>query len=186
MKKQIMPRAGTGIVIIMMAVLLCIPVAAKAGSLEPTVAPGSTMKTLDQIPPAWSQKLSAAQRFEIVLDGAGILDKETGLVWERTPEKIERTWNDAVTYCYQKTVGGRKGWRLPTVDELTSLVDSTQSNPSLPSGHPFLNVQSDVYWSDTSSASDAASAWYVSMYTGLVYNYAKSNLGYVWPVRGGN
>ena len=39
-----------------------------------------------------------------------------------------------------KTVGGRLGWRFPSVIELASLVDPSQSNPNLPSCHHF-NVQ---------------------------------------------
>src|SRR3954467_14198402 len=38
---------------------------------------------VDVIPPAWSQTLPAAERFQLVLGGAGVLDKETGLVWEK-------------------------------------------------------------------------------------------------------
>ena len=34
---------------------------------------------------SWDQKITTASRFKIVLDGEAVLDKETGLVWERSP-----------------------------------------------------------------------------------------------------
>ena len=71
------------LIIAIIAAALFVPGIMKAGNLEPSAGPGPTMKTLDEIPPTWSQKLPAAQRFVIVLDGAAVLDKETGLVWER-------------------------------------------------------------------------------------------------------
>lgn len=76
------------------------------------------------VPRAWSQKLPASARFQLVLDNDAVLDKETGLVWEKSPDTTTRHWANATIYAYQKTVGGRKGWRLPTVEELASLVDS--------------------------------------------------------------
>ncbi len=42
-----------------MAMMVFIPVAALAGDLDPSAAPGVTMKTLDEIPPTWSQILPA-------------------------------------------------------------------------------------------------------------------------------
>lgn len=161
------------------------------GNLQPPGAPGSTMKTLDEIPPAWSQKIpDASKRFQIVLDGAGVLDKETGLVWEKSPDTTSRTWSSAVYYAYSKNVGGRKGWRPPTAEELASLVDPTQQNPSLPSGHPFANVKStdgSFYWSSTTGVYNTIDAWVVTFFSfGSVYNDEKSVNGYVWCVRGGH
>ena len=158
------------------------------GNLEPTSAPGSTMRTLEELQPAWSKKITdASKRFETVLDGAAVLDKETGLVWEASPDATRRTWSEAVNYAYQKEVGGRKGWRLPTIEELASLVDTSVSgSPQLPSGHPFTNVQSDGCWSSTADVGDASYAWGVGFDGGDVYNLDKSGSNYVWCVRGGH
>src|SRR3990170_9161874 len=75
---------------------------AMTGNLEPTSAPGSTMRTLEELQPSWSKKITdASKRFETVLDGAAVLDKETGLVWEQSPDNTTtRTWAEAVNYAY--------------------------------------------------------------------------------------
>ena len=36
----------------------------------------------------WSQILPAATRFQLVMGGAAVLDRETGLVWEQSPEQF--------------------------------------------------------------------------------------------------
>ena len=157
------------------------------GSLEPTSVPGSTMRTLEELQPAWSKKITdVSKRFELVLDSAAVLDKETGLVWEKSPDTTKRTWLTANFYAYDITVGGRDGWRLPTVEELKSLVDRTQSNPALPSGHPFTNVQSGFYWSSTTSVDLTSDAFAVNFSSGDMGNGGKSGSLYVWCVRGGH
>jgi hypothetical protein len=112
-----------------------------------------------------------------------VLDKETGLVWEKSPDTTTRTWANAISYAYNKNVGGRKGWRLPTVEELASLVDLTQSNPAIPSGHPFTNVQLSGYWSATTVA---GTAWDVYFHNGNVSYSIEPVPLYVWCVRGGH
>lgn len=134
---------------------------------------------------SWDKKIPGATRFKLVLDGAAALDKETGLVWEKSPDTTTRTWTSAFSYCYQRQVGGRKGWRLPTIEELASLVDTSQSNPALPAGHPFTNVQSNFYWSSTTYASSTSVAWGVDFYSGSVSLSVKGSGYYVWCVRGG-
>ena len=151
-------------------------------------------------PPSWDDQINMPSRFKVLkeFNDAAVLDKETGLVWEQSPDTGERTWVNALAHCYTREVGGRRGdrgdliiggrrlgWRLPTIEELASLIDPTQSNPALPSGHPFSNVQSSLYWSATSNASSTSNAWGVYLSGSGVTNDGKTVALHVWCVRGG-
>ncbi len=151
-------RAGLILSVFMViALTTLLPGLSTAGSLEPSGPPGPTMKTLDQVPPTWDQKLSASDgsdpcnssRFKCVLGNAAVLDKETGLVWERQPQNPNGApdFVESVQYCANLDLGGRKGWHLPTIEQLTSLVDtSVTGSPKLPNGHPFLNVSAEGFY----------------------------------------
>jgi hypothetical protein len=76
-------------------------------------------------------------------------------------------------------------WRLPNVKELQSLIDFGNFNPALPTGHPFLNVQSARYWSSTTVADDPGLAWFVLLIDGFTFVDFKVAANLVWPVRGG-
>ena len=118
-----------------------------------------------------------------------VLDKETGLVWARDGNSLPQgNWEDAIIYCRHCNLGNRKGWRLPTIEELSSLVDISQSTPALPIGHPFINVQFDDYWSSTTFETNSARAWTIHMGGGFpTSTWFKTTIDlYVWPVRGGN
>ena len=185
---------------VFMAGALFLPGLVGAGEIEPPAEavdgsgnPVSTMKTLDQIPPTWSQKLqcdgTACPRFELVLDGWAVLDKETGLVWEKSLGPATVDWGTAINNCYNKGVGGRKGFRLPTIEELASLV-VPQANPALPSGHPFENVNLlKYYWSSTTDwVQPPLFAFSVRFSDGDVCGSNKvfNNICCVWCVRGGH
>ena len=136
----------------------------------------------------WSKKLPSASRFTVlsVFGNAAVRDDETGLVWEKTLETSEVSWADARAACADKDVGGRKGWRLPSISELASLVDpSMKAGSTLPLGHPFTNVLADVYWSATTMAGSPNSAWLVFFDTGKVTYAFKTITFHVWCVRGG-
>jgi hypothetical protein len=116
--------------------------------------------------PAWNQKLPADKRFVVLLDwnSEAMLDRETGLVWEKTPTIAMASWGAARNRCANLTTGDRKGWRLPSMPELASLVDPLVGppGPTLPPGHPFTTgttgVQSALYWSATVSVFFPANA----------------------------
>jgi uncharacterized protein DUF1566 len=180
---------SASIVVAVVAMMLFFPVTGTAGILDPTAAPAPTMKTLDQIPPTWSQKLqcdtNTCPRFELVLDGAAVLDKETGLVWEKSPSSSLSIWTDAVYSCQTSTVGKRMGWRLPAVEELATLVDRSGSpDLTLPSGHPFTNVQPYAYWSASTYVADTTNALGVLFNLGTVSPHDRSANRMVWCVRG--
>jgi hypothetical protein len=188
MKKQ-QKLLVLAIITAFIATALFLPGLVSAGDLEPDAAPGPTMKTLDEIPPTWSQKLPASERFELVLDDEAVLDKETGLVWAKNANiaAATKTWQQAMSYCRNISIANRKGWRLPTAEELASLVDITQLFPALPIGHPFDQVESlYYYWSSSTYAGDTLYAWYVGMCDGGVYYGGKGSVLYVWPVRSDN
>lgn len=143
---------------------------------------------VSEITENWDKKLPSASRFTILsaFGGAAVRDDETGLVWEKTLETNEMSWTDARAACADKNVSGRKGWRLPSIFELASLMDlSIREGPTLPLGHPFTNVQMDAYWSATTIAGNPNSAWLVFFDTGKVLNAFKTITFHVWCVRGG-
>jgi hypothetical protein len=137
--------------------------------------------------PAWDQ-IKGAGRFLILTNwnSEAVLDKETGLVWERSPATTVHTWSDARVQCTGRTTGNRKGWRLPSVHELASLIHPAQATPTFPPGHPFLNLQSGVYWSATANADDPSLAWNVFFNNGVVNGINnKASSSHAWCVRGG-
>ncbi len=174
---------------IIMVIALALPALSIAGSLEPTDPPGPTMKTLDQIPPTWSQKLqcdaTACPGFELVMDGAAVLDKETGLVWERSPRNYPGDWWVAQWQCRNSWTGGRSGWRLPTFDELMSLYEHCDNWPHfLPCGHPFINLNY-CYWSTTNWPFDSNMAYFFCPGNGIDRASKTEEVLANWCVRGG-
>lgn len=137
---------------------------ALAGPLDPPGPVGSTMRTIDELMPSWGKKLPssggcASTRFTCVLptagapSGEGVLDHETGLVWQRVPSTTTFTYDDADSWCRTTKIGDRYGWRLPQASELMSLIDDTQ-NDSLPAGDPFTITNDVYYWTQTSDSAD--------------------------------
>lgn len=59
----------------------------------------------------WDQNLKGAQRFVILpaFNNEAVLDKNTGLVWERVPDTSDIVWTIATYTCFNKNVGGTRG-----------------------------------------------------------------------------
>ena len=54
-------------------------------------------------------------------------DPDTGLTWSAKAQKAMK-WNAAVTYCDNLEEGGYDDWRLPTIDELKTLLIWSKAN----------------------------------------------------------
>jgi hypothetical protein len=124
-----------------------------------------------------------------------VTDSLTGLIWLKNASSFNGFWGDCLSYANNLsngsaglTDGSSAGdWRIPNMKELLSLIDYGKSNPCLPNGHPFSNVNSDYYWSGTTYSSDPSYAWGVSMNDGQDYYYTKAHWQCdAWPVRDKN
>ena len=137
--------------------------------------------------PSWSKQINTTNRLTVLnaFGGAAVLDNETGLVWEQSPSTNTFTWLTAPYHCNNLTVGNRKGWRLPTIQELASLVDPSVPFLTLPTGHPFSNVQASYYWSATADTNVSSFAWVMFFSLGDVGFEFKDVASFVWCVRGG-
>ncbi|MDF2459147.1 MAG: uncharacterized protein K0S79_1563 [Nitrospira sp.] len=121
-------------------------------------------------------------RFALVMDGAAVKDNQTGLIWEQEPDREHDVWSRSNERCAVKEVGGRKGWRGPSVDELKTLIDPAQRDPALPAGHPFSNIKSEIFWTSTSDPKDDIVAWQVSFFSGEPVTDQKSGTRRMWCV----
>lgn len=122
-----------------------------------------------------------------------VRDALTGLVWLKDANCFDQlVWTDAVASANKlahgtcglsdASIGGQ--WRLPSLRELESLLDTAYISPSMPAVRPFSNIQEGGYWS-SSIGTEGTSAWFIYMNYATVFNYNTGWSYYVWPVRDG-
>ena len=137
-------------------------------------------------------------------------DTVTGLIWMKNANcqtifgatydyalanSLVRAFKDGQCGLTDGSVEG--DWRLPTREEWSAILDSNcptapkiLGNGSPTSGcysdNPWASgVQSDLYWTSTTFASNSSFAWFVLLVNDLVSASDKTDTYYIWPVRGG-
>jgi hypothetical protein len=124
-----------------------------------------------------------------------VKDNVTGLIWENKTDDGSIHDKDNMYDWYRAQsvfianlntarFGGFSDWRLPTIKELSSIVNSGTYNPAINTAY-FPNTMSSDYWSSTAFASDTWGAWCVLFYDGILGNGGKSHGRHVRAVRGG-
>lgn len=116
-----------------------------------------------------------------------VLDRLTNLYWLKNADYSGTTmsWQEALNRVKDLAVplpGAFWQWRLPTINELESLVDCSTHTPALPVDHPFENVK-DVYWSSTTSYFEPDWAWALYLNKGATgVGFKPDNGFHLWPV----
>jgi hypothetical protein len=133
---------------------------------------------------------------------AMVRDNVTGLIWENKTDDGSIHDKDNYYTWYQvqgsfiaqlnaQNFGGHNDWRLPTVMELSMLVNAGRIDPAINTSY-LQNTMPPLYWSSTidAGAGNPDVAWMVNFYYGDVYaSYVYDDYGshsqYVRAVRGG-
>lgn len=113
-----------------------------------------------------------------------VTDLESGLMWQQEDDGTQRTWEEALDYCYSLPLGGYSDWRLPNIKELQSLVDYSKVQPAIDLKF-FVATKQSNYWSSTTFPDNPTYAYNVNFYFGNYVNVEKlkNDSSYVRCVR---
>ena len=103
----------------------------------------------------------------VVKDGV-IVDGTTNLVWQQSGSESPLQWEQAKDYINrinQQRFGGYEGWRLPTINELLSLLNPPPPGEDFCFQSQFSLVQKWIWSGDTRSK---RAAWFVDVEMGFV------------------
>ena len=130
--------------------------------------------------PAWAvcdaTKPTKTPMSRYVIKGGEVYDKTSNLTWERC--SVGQSWADssgctgtvlALPFDAAQKQGG-KGWRVPSMVELSTLIAPTCHAPAVnDEAFPGMAPDKLAYW--TSTSDDAELAWYlISFLDGEIYD----------------
>jgi len=154
-----------------------------------TVPPKPDMdKTFPLVPPK--------DRFVDNEDGT-ITDTKRNLMWIKNGWRIDflsaTTWADAQKRCKAFKLGDYSNWRLPTIEEWRSLIDTNNENPAMVEPNPFENIIGHMpYWTQTEytygrdytcNKTCPLETFIVMLYSGSINHQKKSDRAFILPVR---
>jgi hypothetical protein len=120
-----------------------------------------------------------------------VLDKVTGLTWQKYTPSTKYAWVDAHRYCSNLALAGG-GWRMPSRVEVMSLVDFTRTGPAIdrtafPSTPANFFFTSSPWILSVTDTTRPKLAWVFNFYEGLTSNAgSQANANCVRCVRGGD
>lgn len=131
----------------------------------------------------WRPRLYIENDFEAQV--GAIFDRVTGLTWHQAGFPKMMTYQEAQQYISQlnqERFAGYDDWRLPTVDELVSLLEPGKQSNGLYLNSIFDSTREGCWSADTVSS---GAAWYVHFGNGNVYYRSVSITAYVRAMRSG-
>ncbi len=97
---------------------------------------------------------------------SGVIDTRTTLVWMDTKQSL--TYHEALEHADRVSQETGLPWRVPTLDELLTLIDWTRVGPAT----SFPGMESSTVWTATLYRG-TEDVWYLDTHTGVV--------GYTYP-----
>jgi hypothetical protein len=109
-----------------------------------------------------------------------VTDTVTMLMWQQTTATRKYTWEDALFYAEDLSLGGHSDWRVPNRNELQSLLDFRNGVVV------FADTKIDaMYWSSTTCKNNAHNAWCINFEVGVASSpNNKIHSSYIRAIRG--
>ncbi len=89
---------------------------------------------------------------------ADAIYQDDTLVWEKTRDSLERTWERSKDYCAQLHSSGVSGWVVPTIDDLSQIASYFRKTVGSAGKGVNAGGVGNSFWSRTEI--DANDAWY--------------------------
>jgi len=112
-----------------------------------------------------------------------VFHNKTGLSWQdnRSAMSEKVTYEEAEKFCDALKAGKYNDWRVPTLKELSSIVDYTKYDPAILDG--FSSGGSVYYWSSTPYMGDTDKVWGINFKTGATDANGKNYTRHIRCVR---
>lgn len=132
---------------------------------------------------------ASAQPFVISKDGTEVTDQKTGLIWRRCAEGM--SWNGktctgtasifthvaALQMAAAQATSTGVAWRLPNIDELSSIIDRSRTNPAINLKN-FPATPAGMFWTSSPEVGNHEYGWYVNFKDGFVHMDFDRGLSY--------
>ena len=101
-------------------------------------------------------------------------DSANGLVWSSLSKKYLPNWYDAAKYCTDLVEGGSNNWRVPTMEELRTLVKDCPDGDCVPNTTGEYSVLGDLgnLWSSDISSGDSDYVHLLKFMTASEYSHS--------------
>lgn len=143
-----------------------------------------------------NRELSTPTRAFSLHDNGTVTHHQTGLMWLRCPlnqrwdnrnqqctgSSIPYDWELAMETASEHSFAGHKDWRLPSKEELLSIVETTCSHPAI-NLEVFPGTASSHFWTSSTSEYFDDHAWRVFFNHGVVHDESRRELSRVRLVR---
>ncbi|MDM8543740.1 DUF1566 domain-containing protein [Desulfococcaceae bacterium HSG9] len=119
-------------------------------------------------------------------DNGTVIDRKTGLMWQQSGSDNYMEYKDANDYIRKlnrQGLGGYNDWRLPTIEELVSLLEREKVNGRYID--PVFDKNQRWCWSSDTVKLSPGLAWNVNFNVGKVNLNYLVNVSYVRLVRAG-
>ena len=113
-----------------------------------------------------------------------VKDPTTNLIWEDTNHATEDkvTHNEATKYCASLKLGEVSGWRVPTLNELLTIVDYTRYEPAALKEFSHIEIGT-MYWTSTPYLISKNQFWGIEFKDGATDSASKNYNRYVRCVK---